>query len=453
MNYISQTIVFALALMGILFKGTKTDTEGNTVYTTSGLPALTATGRVVIILLSISFGISLVTIWQKNKSEEAARKAQEELKAYNQGIDDTLKKVFATSSELSETQKKSFQDVLTEQKTTGTQIASGIDTSAELLRGRIESSSTLLSGRIGKSISLLNHSANAIAGLTDPIGTIGVNLLIIEVPLTDPALEKYRARVEPVLKKALVSGKYESHFGIGDPFETSGIPICSNSPLLPKRTEERAAYNLLTRVRLDVCLNKCPLGDEQLMESGCDLILHVRRQLKFSTLRNDCVTDDNFSVLYDVNKHRVFLVVQDLSFDRPPLAGGYKASPPNDLQPYEHWSRPAGGKLVGVLDLAGAQISLRIGNPYGTEGILGFLDFTGINSGDLDGLVKTTERVQQQSKMALLWMNLSRESLAFQGQDSDYYFNLSPDSDYVYRSRMRRTTNKSGFTYYVDKLP
>src|SRR5947209_4423100 len=78
MNFISQTIMFALALMGILFKSTKTDEKGTPIYYSYGLPMLTTTGKVVILLLTISFGISLLTIWQKNQSEIAARRAQQE---------------------------------------------------------------------------------------------------------------------------------------------------------------------------------------------------------------------------------------------------------------------------------------------------------------------------------------------------------------------------------------
>src|ERR1043165_4240324 len=254
--------------MGTLFKSTKTDADGKTIYTTSGLPALTTTGKVVVILLAISFGISLITIWQKNKSEDDARAAQQELKAYNKGIDDTLGKVFAKTSELSDDQKKRFEGVLEQQRTTGISIANGINTSADLLRGRIESSSTLLNRKLGTSIDLLNHSASQLSSLADPITTVEIRRLIIEIPLTDPALANYRDRVEPVLRRyPFEATRY--HLGCAVVPLIQGVAINPDSDLLPNRTEERAAYNLLRSISVDVFLFKTQLGDVQ-THSGSD---------------------------------------------------------------------------------------------------------------------------------------------------------------------------------------
>jgi hypothetical protein len=352
MNYISQTIVFALALMGTLFKSTKTDAGGKTIYGASGLPVLTTTGRVVVTLLSIFFCISLITIWQKNKSEEAASRAQEELKAYNKGIDDTLARVFAKTSELSDEQNKKFQAVLSQQKDTGDKIATGIQSSSELLRNRVESSSTLLSGKIGDSIGLLNHSANSIASLLDPITTVQVELLVLEIPLDDPALTSYRNRIEPSIRQFQATGAMETdHLGcsLAGP---GGISIASNSKLLPDRVSERVAYNLLSLASVDIFLFKNSLADSRIQTSSAgeyDVHIPVQRKMNYVKGENDqCTSDEHFELFYDLDAHRAFVRVRQLNFN-PRSNADEELRQRNPLQGYyTTWQKSAGGNISGV---------------------------------------------------------------------------------------------------------
>lgn len=171
MAYISQTIVFILALIGVLFKSTKTGNDGKTIYAKSGLPVLTKTGKIVITLLTLSFIISFVTLWQKATSDENQKKdakvKQQELndqlnavKQQNQGLRDGIGEIIKASTSLSDEQKKSFASVLTEQKQTGEGIANEIETSAGLLRNRVNNSIDL---RRERQDGILDGKKNALA--------------------------------------------------------------------------------------------------------------------------------------------------------------------------------------------------------------------------------------------------------------------------------------------------
>ena len=121
MSYISQGIVFVLAIMGILFKSTKTDKDGKTIYTKSGVPVLTMTGMIVILLLTLSFAISLWTTWgkaksddkQKNDAQEAQASLTKKLTDANQQIEDLRAEFTKTGQQLLEEKVREISAVVT----------------------------------------------------------------------------------------------------------------------------------------------------------------------------------------------------------------------------------------------------------------------------------------------------------------------------------------------------
>jgi hypothetical protein len=365
-NFISQTIVFALALMGTLFKSTRTDEHGKTTYTASGLPMLTTTGKVVVTLLSISFCVSLITIWQKNKSEEDARNARIQAEQYTKGIDDTVRRVLAVSSQLSEEQKRKFQDVLERQETSGKKIAGEIGASTDLFRERIESSSKLINGRIGTSIDLLNHSASALGALGDPITSIGADLEA-EIPLEDPSLVRYRSQLETASRGYLASTSDSNPFGL-EWIDSSTVKIPVSSSLFPDLMAEPIAARAMRLVTFIVEFHKKPLLEQELAVPrtkdfvddpflpGFDLGFYLEQTV------GNAPDPKEYRAFYNIESHRLSIELVE-SFGRPSQA-------PVDLPSLNNWiiekgtarlwTRSVGNNIVGISDLAGSQIVVRM---------------------------------------------------------------------------------------------
>src|SRR5688572_24558155 len=133
--------------MAILFKSIQTDDHGKPIYWKKNVPKLTHTGRVVLILVILSSVISVYAGYKKSIGEDEAKKKQEEAEAtlkkvqrQNDVLNAVLEDVHKQGKFISDEQQKNFASVLTEQKETGERIASDIDTSAKLLRGRVDNS-------------------------------------------------------------------------------------------------------------------------------------------------------------------------------------------------------------------------------------------------------------------------------------------------------------------------
>ncbi|HWR83244.1 MAG TPA: hypothetical protein VN285_08075 [Candidatus Deferrimicrobium sp.] len=85
MDYVSQTIVFLLALLGSFFNCAKQDDSGKKIYWRSIVPVPSRAGAIILVLLSTSFGISLVsTLNEKDDAREdlySANKSADELRS------------------------------------------------------------------------------------------------------------------------------------------------------------------------------------------------------------------------------------------------------------------------------------------------------------------------------------------------------------------------------------
>lgn len=90
MSYISQCIVFLIALLGVIFKSVQTDDKGNVIHSKYQLPilsryqlpALTRVGKIIVVCLFVSFLISLHTTYQvakeaKEKEDNSAAQLAE----------------------------------------------------------------------------------------------------------------------------------------------------------------------------------------------------------------------------------------------------------------------------------------------------------------------------------------------------------------------------------------
>jgi hypothetical protein len=186
MSYVLQTIVFVLAIMGTLFKSTATDPDGKTIYLLSGLPLLTRTGKVVVGLLLVSFGLSLWGIRAAKKSDDETKSQRDEMAGQLLQANQTSKVIDETVKKVLKDQKEQFVSLLGTQESTGNKIAGDIRSSADQLRSTVENSSTVIRGRLNSSIDILNHSAKNIESLADALGDIKIDSLSIEFSLNDP---------------------------------------------------------------------------------------------------------------------------------------------------------------------------------------------------------------------------------------------------------------------------
>jgi len=95
MTYLLQIIVFILALIGIFFKSTQTNEKGETLTSERGLPYLTSAGQIVVLLLSVSFIISLITIWTSSQSDKNKDNELKKLQEQNTALNEDIKKLRA----------------------------------------------------------------------------------------------------------------------------------------------------------------------------------------------------------------------------------------------------------------------------------------------------------------------------------------------------------------------
>lgn len=464
MSYLSQIIVFALALMGTLFQSTKTDADGKTLHTKSGLPVLTTVGKVVVTLLTISFGISLLSVWQSEQAEsearENARVAAQKLanvEQYNRGIDDTVKKVeeavkkvLGQNETLTKEQRDRFATVLDEQEKGGKELAGRLSASADLLQSRIESSSDILRGRIDSSIDVLKLTAGNIASLADPIRAINVNILVLEVPVTHPALEGYRRRLEAGIRefRALPDDfARRGHYRLAEGWSVGnlkGIAIWPGSPLLPDPYDERAASTVLTEADMDILLYRTPQSAERLAgPSPPDADIEVWVKTCMKRLRRPqgggpCDVDrlpefDNFTLAYDPDSRRAFLFIFNFKLGPPSSLPRQDSSPPAN-----EWSKRPGGRINGSPDLAGSQVVTRVRPLYAN------LPPGYDNTEDFEAI----DEIRRQIRLARL-------SLVVSDQFSFYY---SPNETLESRGssvvmRMTQRADEKGFPFYFYTLP
>jgi len=272
MAYISQVIVFILALMGILFKSTETDKKGKTIYSKYGTPVLSWTGIIVMVLLTLSFFISVFSTWQKSASDfeqktqalEHQEKLNDQLnnvKQQNEGLKAGIREAIGASTSLSDEQKRSFTSLLTEQKQTGEGIAN-----------KISESSTVLRSGINESLDLLQRSKREIERAGNPIKDVLVSFAA-EVPMQKPELSDYRNRVVTGIREHL---KNDENYGrIENGIDVTGmdlvkgyarqVSINSTSTLIPNPKTDHQAFALLNCVAMDISIYMSPVTPEQII--------------------------------------------------------------------------------------------------------------------------------------------------------------------------------------------
>src|SRR5258708_2104685 len=193
MTYILQAVSLVLALFGAFYKNTtKTDVNKENVYW-HGLPVLTKTGKLFVILLAVSFTLSIYSSW---KAAKTAKTENDDLHSKLNRVDVTSADILRTQVEEQKKNIDQFKNILTSQETTGKKTIDKINSSADLLRGMVDNS-----------IDLLNQSSVELKRATNPINDNDILVsFTVYAPLEHAALAEYQRRLVKEIEEVLSSG-------------------------------------------------------------------------------------------------------------------------------------------------------------------------------------------------------------------------------------------------------
>jgi hypothetical protein len=132
-SYLSQLVVFVLALVGTFFRCVRQDEQGHTQHNRFGLPIPTTAGKIIVLFLTLSFLLSIATNWsnyadakEKEAHEKESKRQLEtdlqELIHQNRSLSEELTGVRGDNADLQDalnevasTNLKNFELVLSEQ--------------------------------------------------------------------------------------------------------------------------------------------------------------------------------------------------------------------------------------------------------------------------------------------------------------------------------------------------
>jgi hypothetical protein len=275
-----------------------------------------------MILLAVSFLLSLFSVWRSAGSAEKAKRkaavAEEREKNIDLGVQKAVNR---------------FDEVLNKQRETGERIAGDIDNSTTKLNQGIDDSTALLRSRVDDSITLLNDSTERLKSLSDPITSLKLSVSA-ELPLTDEVFKNYREKLK----------------GLAKPGEN--IVRISGQSQQPD-PQDMAASNILSaleRLHVICSLYKTPLSKAALTQVDlppADLTMEI-----FGV----------YSLSYDIKSDTLkFYVPEGLFFPRndPRLTDpSYKSRPP--VFQTLPWFKKPGGSITSVADLRNSQLTVEI---------------------------------------------------------------------------------------------
>jgi hypothetical protein len=313
-------VTLLLALLGTFFKDTiKKDANGEPIRR-HGFPVPTRIGWMLLIALLVSSGFSIRSMLS------SAQKAHD--------AEETLKRVDTTTAATLQTQVKRFQEILDQQEVIGqttigrisqssADLKQNIDTSTDKLKTGINDSTALLGGRVDHSITLLNHSADKITSLTDPITTLKTSRTRVALPLTNSIFQSERQILDYYAQRSNKKTISTSEMG-------SVLPNTLNIGI----------------VTIAISFYKTPLSDQALQKFALP-----PPDLRFWILKSAA---ENFET-YDAEKHCLYANFQDVLIvsrldDR--LKDGPKSL---SIRP---WDKRAVGAINGIPDLLKHQLQI-----------------------------------------------------------------------------------------------
>jgi hypothetical protein len=339
MGYLTQIIVYVLAVMGILFKSTKTDSDGRPIYWKHNIPQFTHTGKVVLVLVTLSSVVAIVSTHSKSVKDEKDREEAEakqrkteiqlnNVEELNKALKEILSNVERQGRFISEEQERQFKSVLTEQEQTGESIAKNIETSAGLLQHRLDNS-----------IDLLHQSTGEIDRAVNPLADVLISFEVTP-PREHPLISKYQQRLEeglngwdPIHPPVGISIGRRVHNG-----EVLDISITERSTLYPNRLNDGLASDFLNSVGIRIEFYMRPVDADRFklgFGRNPDLAMIVTSNTSFD--RNGI---QRAFLRYDLKEHRLFVVANN------------EYSDPN------RWE--GSGKITSIPDLLKSEMVVRL---------------------------------------------------------------------------------------------
>jgi hypothetical protein len=173
-TYISQFIVFLLALIGVMWKSIETDQNGNSIRSKRGFLVLTRAGKIIVVCLFISFFLSVYTTYLGSKeSKEKEEKLNADLakvQTQNLSLSGNVDSLAKQNISEFEKQKNNFVSVLDTQRESTAATTQKIENSANTLLKDLRNTSTTLNKKLNSSIDEVETTINTLSLERDLFG-------------------------------------------------------------------------------------------------------------------------------------------------------------------------------------------------------------------------------------------------------------------------------------------
>lgn len=162
--YLSQLVVFAIALLGIMVKSVETDDKGSPIHSKFGANKLTTHGKIIAALLFVSLLFSFYMTWRGSKEgkEKEAKLSAElaKVQEQNENLSQSLNTQGKQNLSEFEKQRSNLLSVLDTQRQTATETTNKIENSANTLLDNLRSTSDILGKRLNTSIHEVEGTVN-----------------------------------------------------------------------------------------------------------------------------------------------------------------------------------------------------------------------------------------------------------------------------------------------------
>lgn len=339
-----QVVSLTLALFGAFYKKTTVSGPDKETIYRHGLPVLTPTGKVLLLLILTSFSL---TAYSSYRGAKTAKEENDKLQSKLDSVDQNSANILKAQVDEQRRNIDNFANLLHSQETTGQATINTVNKTAGTLQTKVDSS-----------FGLLNQTAVELNRAANPIVDLGISFSAY-VPLNHPGIAAYGSRLVSAMNSMRTSGLDTSQVYVsqkGENGEPSVLGIDESSSLLPRGESEEAARWVLRTVGIKIALYKGHVDFQQ-------LVLGTARapDLTYTAFVEADVKDGHkgtVATFYELNQKEC------------PLRLDGTNMPPFPERSYSN------GTIRSILDLSGTQMVVRFDAIYhpGTETLANVID-------------------------------------------------------------------------------